>query len=125
MSRARASERSHGFHRRFGEASQLGESEVEDFDLPARREEDIGGFYVAVDDAFGVGGVERVGELNAEVEQAIERQRTAGELRVKTLALQQLHRNKGLAFLVFYRVDGADVGMVQGGGGARFELEAL
>src|SRR5580700_2969528 len=99
-------------------AGKLGEAEVENLYRAALGDEDVGRFDVAVDDAFGMSGVEGVGELDADVEQAIERKRTAGQFLAEALALQQLHRNKGLASVVFDRVDGADVGMIQGRGGA-------
>src|SRR5207237_901563 len=41
------------------------------------------------------------------------------------LPVEELHGNKGLAFLLPKVIDGAYVGMVKCGGSARFTLEAL
>jgi hypothetical protein len=43
--------------------------EVENLRVPAGGDEKIRGFDVAVDDALGMRGIERVGDFNAEVEQ--------------------------------------------------------
>ena len=51
-------------------------------------------------------------------------QRPAGDAMLQRHALQKLHGDEGFAVLVVDFVDGADVGMVQGGGGLGFALEA-
>ena len=48
----------------FGE---LGQPEVQDLRLPPRSDKYIGWFEVAMDDAFGMGGLECVGNLNGNV----------------------------------------------------------
>src|SRR5208282_525578 len=49
----------------------LGQSEIENLGLVAAGHENVGGFDVAVDDSLGVGGVESVGDLRAEIEQLL------------------------------------------------------
>jgi hypothetical protein len=65
----------------FGGAGEIaremdfGESEIEDFGAAAFGDLDVGGLDVSMDDALGVGGVECVGEVNRDVEQALEIER--------------------------------------------------
>ena len=118
-----------GVHRHLA-AGKLGEAEVKYLHLPARREKNVRRFDVAMNDAFGVRGVEGVGKLNGDVEHAIERQGTGSQFPVKAFALQQLHGDEGLiAFILdgglLYGIDRADVGMVQRRGGAGFEQESI
>ena len=47
----------------------LGQSEIENLGVPALGDENVRGLDVAVDDAFGVRGVERIGNLDGEREQ--------------------------------------------------------
>ena len=54
---------------RCGRRLHLGEAEVEHLHAIARADEDVGGFDVAVDDARAMRGVQRVGDLDAHVEQ--------------------------------------------------------
>ena len=56
-------------------ARQFGQAEVQDLRLPASRHEDIRRLQVAVDDAFGMRNVQRVRNLDADVEDLVERQR--------------------------------------------------
>jgi hypothetical protein len=56
---------------------ELGEAEVENFGVAARSDKNIGGLDVAVKDALGVGGVEGVGDVDADVQKAIEFERRA------------------------------------------------
>src|SRR5208283_4531288 len=103
--------RPYGFHVK--RAGELGQAEVKNLHRASLGNEDVGGFDVAVDDAFCVRGVKRVGELNADVKQTVQRQRTADQLGIQTLAFEQLHRDEGLARVVFHGVDGANVGMIK------------
>ncbi len=52
-------------------------------------------------------------------------QRTAGDAVFQGQPLEELHDNESLAVFLVNLVDGADVGMVQSGGGAGFPLKAI
>src|ERR1700739_342540 len=83
-----------------------------------------------MNDSFGVRGVERVGKLNCNVEQALRWQRAGKQLLVEVLSLEQFHGNERLLFTVralplFHRVDGANIGMVQRRGRAGFEQKTF
>ena len=102
-----------------------GEAEVEDFGLAGGGDEDVGGFDVAVEDAFAMGGFEGVGELSADFHEAGERGWMARVEAVERLAVEQLHDEEGLAVGLVDFVDGADAGVVECGGDAGFAVEAL
>ena len=76
-------------------------------------------------DAVAVGGIQGIGDLNGQIEQFIQRQWMAREVLIERLALHQLHSDEVLAFGLADLVNGADVGMVEGRGGAGFLGKAL
>ena len=76
-----------------------------------------------MNDAFGMRGVERVGDLDAQREQSFYFQRSASDAVLESQAVQILHGDEGLAMLVVNFVDGADVGMIQRGRGLGFALK--
>ncbi len=78
---------------------------------------------VAVDDAFDMRGVERVGDLDRQSQQHIGFNGAAGDAVLQRHAIQKFHDDESLAMLVVNFVDGADVGMIQRGGGLRLALE--
>jgi hypothetical protein len=105
-----------------GDGSRLGEAEVEDLRAMSGQE-DVCRLEIAVNDASSVRGVQRVCEGDPHLDQVGQRQCASGQALLQGLALEQLHcdtRRIGPDI-----VDGADVGMVQRGGGTRFALEAV
>ena len=92
------------------------EAEVEQLGVAARRDEDVGRLDVAMHDAGVVRGVERVGDLHAEVDDGAGRQRPRPEHVEQRHPAEQLHHQirpiAGLGRLADV-VDGADVRMVQ------------
>ena len=52
--------------------SHLGKTEIEDLDVTARSDEDVRGLDVAMDDAGGMRGVQRVGNLDPDVDERIQ-----------------------------------------------------
>ena len=106
-----------------GRRSHLGEAEIEHFHAIARADEDVGGFDVAVDDARGMRGVQRVGNLDAHVEQRVQAQRTGGEPILQRRALQILHDDERPPVLLADVVDRADVRVVQRRRRLRFARE--
>ena len=101
------------------------EAEVENFNVAAGGGKNVGRLDVSMDDAFGVSGVKALGNLHGEVEELFEWKRLAGDQVLEGLALEALHGDEGDVFVFADFVDGADVGMVEGGGGAGFAAEAL
>ena len=77
-----------------------------------------------MDDAFGVGGIESFGHVNADREQRLHLQRPVADEMFQRLAFQVLHDNEGLVALFPDVMNSADVGMIQGGCRLRFAAEA-
>src|SRR5208283_788602 len=103
---------------------QLGKSEVENLRLSPAGDEYIGWLDVTMHNTAAVGSVECVGNLNAKLQQLVDLERTVLDLVLERLTIQKLHRDKCLRFLLADVVDGADVGMIQGGGGLCLSTEA-
>ena len=101
------------------------QAEVENLGVSALGDENVGGLDVAMDDAFAVRGVERVGDFDGQAEQDVHFQRTAGDAVLEGHAIQILHGDEGLAVLLADVVDGADVGMIERGSGPGFAPKAL
>src|SRR5580700_10797139 len=83
-----------------------------------------------MDDAFLVGRVECVRNLQGKTEQLTRGKRgplaSAGLNSLpERLALKQLHHEEVLALVLSELMDGADIGMVERGGRSRFALKSL
>jgi len=111
-------------HRRSG-VCHFRQAEVEDLGLLALSHEQVCGFDVAVDDADSVRRVERVGNLDGQVQNAIQGHRVSFDTMLQGGAFQQLHHQEVLAFVLVNVVNGADVRVIQGGGGTRLALKTL
>ena len=78
-----------------------------------------------MNDALGVRRVEGVRHLDAEIQERRKLDGTSADPFAQRLPLEQLHRDEPLALVRVDVVNGADAGMVEGGGCARFALKAL
>ena len=106
-----------------GRRSHLGEAEIEDLHVTARSDEDVGGFDVAVDDARGMRGVQRVGDLDPTSSTVSSLEWTGGEPILQRRALQILHDDERSPVLLADVVDRADVWVVQRRRRPRFARE--
>ena len=103
----------------------FGEAEVENFCCAALGDENVGGLNVAVDYAGAMSGVERVGDFDADFEKAIEFERAAGDDVLECRAVEKFHGDEGAAVIFTDVVDGADIRVIERGGGAGFTLEPI
>ena len=78
-----------------------------------------------MDDAFGVRGFESVGDLDGQGEQFVYFEGLAAQHLTESLAFEELHDDEVLALVLLDGVNGADIGVIEGGGGASFALEAF
>ena len=109
---------------RRGRLESLRQSEVEQ--LHARlRQHHVAGLQIAVDDALPVRLVESVGDLDAEAERLIERQRALRQPVRERLALEILHDEILDFALASDVVQRADVRMREGGDRLRLAFEPL
>ena len=74
-----------------------------------------------MDDAVRVRGVEGIGELDAEIEHLRERQRPLRDQAFERLPLEHFEDEELLVLGFLVLVERADVGMVEGGDGARLD----
>jgi hypothetical protein len=99
----------------------LCQSEIDDLRMAARSDHQVRRLDVAVGDPFSMRLVERLGDLDGEVEDLGERKRLSGDLRVERGPLDVLHGDEGVALLrLADLVDHADVRMGKRRGGVRF-----
>src|SRR6266436_2125410 len=80
---------------------------------------------VAMNDSFGVGCVQGVGNLDANIEQGLQLKSPAKDHFPQSLAFQIFHHQKEAPLVLANFVNGADVGMIQSRGGAGLTPEAL
>jgi len=106
-----------------GGSVSFGQAEVENLSVSALSHEKIRGLDVAMDDAFGVGGVEGIGNLACQIEQDFKLHRPRADAVFQGYAIEKFHGDEGFAVLIADVIDGADVGMVERGGGLGFALK--
>ena len=104
---------------------QLGQPEVQDLRLAAVGQEDVRRLDVTMDDSLAVRAVERIGDLDADVDDLVGLQGPGREPIPKRLSLHQLHDDERVALVLADVVDRADVRVIQCGGRARLELEPI
>ena len=86
----------------------------------AFRHKNVGGLDVAVNDAFAVRRIERVGNFDRQVEHFVNAQRFRLYAAPQSLALQKLHGDEDSAVLLADVVDRADVWVAQRRGSLGF-----
>ena len=101
----------------------FGQAEIENLGVTALGHKNICGLDVAMDDAFGMRSFERVGDFDGKGEQVVHLDRTPIDAVLERLAVEKFHGDEGLAVLLADVVNGADVRMIQRGGGLGFALE--
>jgi len=100
------------------------QAEIENLGVAALGHKDVGGFDVAVDDALGMRGVEGVGDPQCPSDRSVSR--SSGRSVVMCFSVWPSRNSmamKASPSLLADVVDGANVGMVQGGSRLRFTLK--
>src|SRR5207244_838075 len=93
------------------------------FGLTSFRDEDVGRLDVPMHDPLCMRGVQRVCNLDAPLQEFSGIERAAANPMPERMALQELHHDVRLAFVLANIVNGANVRMIQGGGGAGLTAE--
>src|SRR5689334_5254664 len=104
---------------RSGGLRKLRETKVENLRAVLVADENVRRLDVAVDDALRMRRVERIGQLDGDVEQVLDFQRSAVDAIAEALAPERLHHDVRRALVVADVEDRADTWMTQGAGGAR------
>ena len=102
----------------------FGEAEVEDLDQTLGGDHHVVRLEIAVDDPFLVRRGEAMGDLRRDRNQPAQRGKSLFDPRREAPAEDELHRDVGEALVLADLVNGDDVRMVQGRGGARLLSEA-
>src|SRR5579864_2895311 len=104
---------------------EFGQPEVEYFDLARWSQKDVRRLDIAVDDVLGMGCHQSFGHLDAYVKHLVDRHGMTGDGLLQALALEPLHHDEGMAIVVFYAVNCADVGMIEQRSGSGLAGESL
>jgi hypothetical protein len=103
----------------------LGQAEVENLCLPALVDKDVGRLDVTMHDALGVCRLQGIRHLDANPAQPADLDGPRLDEILQGLAFQELHDDEVLTLVLIDGVDGTDIGVVQGRGGASLTLEAF
>ena len=102
---------------------RLRQAEVEHLDSAVGPQLDVRGLQVAVDDSLLVRGFERLGDLTADGDRLVQRDRALRDAVGERGAFDELEDERGAAVALFHTIDGCDVRMVQRGKQLRFARE--
>src|SRR5215469_368943 len=103
--------------------ANLRKTKVKNLSLATFRDENVGGFDVAMDDALGVCNREPFRHLDSHTQNRIGIQGPATDTMLQRHSIQKLHHNECLPVRLTDVVNRADVGMVQSRGRLRLPLE--
>ena len=92
--------------------SELGKSKIENLGVAALGHKNVCRFDVPVDDPFGVGRVEPVRYLDAQIKDGFHFHRTATDAVFQRRTVQILHDDEGLPVLLANLMNGADVRVI-------------
>ena len=106
-------------------SKQLGQTEIQDLGLAAPGYEDIGGLDVAVNDAFGVRGIETIGYLDARSRISSVSIRFSAMRCFRVWPSMNSIAMKSRPSILVDVVNGADVGVIHGRGRLRLAPEAF
>ena len=106
------------------DAGELGQPEVGHPGVALLGDHDVGALHVAVDDPLGVGGVETLGHLERDVRGLAVGEGAAGQPALQVEPFGQGHGDEDLLVELLDGVDGADVGVIEGGRGLGLAEEA-
>ena len=110
----------HGTARR----SQLCQTEIQYLGVAALGDKYVRRLDVAMNDSLGVRRIERVRNLNPQLQHLLKRQRLAGNAVLQCGAFHEFHGDETASAIFRDFVDGADVWMIERRGCLGFALEA-
>ena len=110
---------------RAGRRTDLGQSEVEDLCVAAVGDKKIRRLDVTMHDAFGMSRIERVGDLDTQVNQTVNFEGATQHGFAQSLTFQVLHYDEAQPLMFANFVNGADVGMIQSGSRASFAAKTF
>ena len=102
-----------------------GETEVEYLGVAALSYENVGWLDISMNDAFGVGSVQRVRHFHAQRQNGRDIQGLAADVLAQRFTVEQFHHQERMARRLAHVIDRTDIGMVESRSGARFALEAF
>jgi hypothetical protein len=105
-------------------ARELGDAEIAEVGLAVAVEEDVGRLEIAVDDALGVGGVQRLADAGQDLGRFGRGQGAGADAPHQRSAAHVAHHQERLAVLLAEIVDRDDRRVLERGDGAGLALEA-
>ena len=78
-----------------------------------------------MNDSAGMCGVQRIGNLGADIQHGVDRHGAAGDSLAQRLPFEYFHHQVRAAAVLAHVIDRADAGMIQRGSGARFALKSF
>ena len=100
-----------------------GQAKIQNLGMPTPCDKDIGRLDTAMNDAFGMNGVEGIGNFDSRFKNPLQIHRPVPDEVLQGCAIEKFHHDERPAILLTDFVNRTDVGMVQSGGGLRFSLK--
>ena len=102
----------------------LRQSEIQNFGVPTLSHEEVGRLDIAMNDTLRMRRIERVGNLDRQVQQRLHFHRSRADAVLQRRAFEQFHGDERLPVLLADVMNSADIGMIQCGSCLRLTFEA-